>query len=170
MLKMPSEEGVELYDLEYAQALVKTKLGESNVFFMPVERVNKLISDMYDLGYMMAQAHDDDSVGALGAAFAANQSVAIEKSDLFGTLRFLRPSDALSLLTQKAAGSGLPAAFLSSQFERLVDGFYASGILLAHCDQEPTRHWFLEYHRRNSGNPTIRLRPRTPQKGPTTQP
>lgn len=170
MLKMPSEEGVELYDLEYAQALVKTKLGESNLFFMPVERVNKLIADMYGLGCMMAQAHDDDSVRALAAAFVSNQSIAIEKPDLFGTLRFLRPSDALSLLMQKAAEAGLPAAFLFSQFEKLVDGFYASGVLLTHCDQENTRHWFADYHRRNSGNPIIRLRPRQAQKGPATKP
>jgi hypothetical protein len=167
MLKMPNEEGVELYDLEYAQALVKTKLGESNLFFMPIERVNKLIVDMYALGYMMGQAHDDDSIRALGTAFSANNSISIEKPDLFGTLRFLRPSDALSLLMDEASKSGLPSAFLSSQFEKLVDGFYAGGILLAHCDQEAVRHWFASYHARNAGNPTIRLRP---QKGPAPHP
>lgn len=159
MLKMPNEEGVELYDLEYAQALVKTKLGESNLFFMPIERVNKLIEDTYALGYMMGQAHDEESIKTLGVAFVANQSIAIEKPDLFGTLRFLRPSDALSLLMERSSEAGLPSAFLSSQFEKLVDGFYASGILLAHCDQEATRHWFASYHKHNSGNPTIRLRP-----------
>lgn len=164
MLKMPNEEGVELYDLEYAQALVKTKLGEASVFFMPVERVNKLLVDMYAVGYMMGQAHDDESVRALGAAFVANQSIAIEKPDLFGTLRFLRPSDALALLMERSNSAGLPSAFLSSQFEKLVDGFYANGILLVHCDQEATRHWFANYHKHNSDNPTIRLRPQ--QKHP----
>jgi hypothetical protein len=116
---------------------------------------------------MMAQAHDDDSIKTLSAAFVANQSIAIEKADLFGTLRFLRPSDALSLLMDEATKAGLPSAFLSSQFEKLVDGFYGGGILLTHCDQEPSRHWFAEYHRKNSGNPTIRLRP---QKGAAPKP
>ncbi len=162
MLKMPTEEGVELYDLEYAQALVKTKLGEASLFFMPAERVDKLIEEMYSIGYMMAQAHDDEAVKTLSAAFVANQSIAVEKADLFGTLRFLRPSDALSLLMKESSKAGLPSAFLSSQFQKLVDGFYASGILLTHCDQEATRHWFANYHRRNTGNPSIRLRP--PQK------
>ena len=59
---------------------------------MPIERVNKLLADMYAVGYMMGQAHDDDSVEALGAAFVANQSIAIEKPDLFGTLRFCGPA------------------------------------------------------------------------------
>ena len=168
MLKSPNEEGVELYDLEYAQALVKTKLGEASLFFMPIERVNALIADMYALGYMMGQAHDDESVKMLGAAFVANQSIAIEKTELFGTLRFLRPSDALTLLMDEATKAGLPSAFLSSQFEKLVDGFYASGILLTHCDQEAVRHWFANYHKHNSGNPTIRLHP--PKNKPATQP
>jgi hypothetical protein len=167
MLKMPNEEGVELYNLDYAQALVKTKLGEASLFFMPIERVNKLLVDMYAIGYMMGQAHDDESVHTLGAAFVANQSIAIEKPDLFGTLRFLRPSDALSLMMERASEAGLPSAFLSSQFEKLVDGFYASGILLVHCDQEAVRHWFADYHKRHSSNPTIRLRPPQAPKEPT---
>jgi hypothetical protein len=171
MLKQPNEEGVELYDLDYAQALVKTKLGESSLFFMPSERVDTLVADMYALGYMMGQAHDDDAIKTLGAAFVANQSIVIEKADLFGTLRFLRPSDALSLLMDEASKAGLPSAFLSGQFEKLVDGFYGSGILLTHCGQEPARHWFADYHRRNSGNPTIRLRPQPkPEQKPEQKP
>ena len=69
---------------------------------------------------------------------------------------------------EKATEAGLPSAFLSGQFEKLVDGFYASGILLTHCEQEPSKHWFSEYHRRNTGNPIIRLRPK--QKGQAPSP
>lgn len=159
MLPAPSDEGVEIYGLEYAQALSKAKLGEANLVFMPVERIEALIGELYGQGYLIAQAHDQPSIEALAGAFRENRTIVIERPELFGTLRFLRPSDTLALIMEQASKAGLPAAFLANQFEKLVQSLYVSGVVVAQCDQEKERHWFVKYHSDKGSNPVIRLRP-----------
>lgn len=158
MLPAPGDEGVEIYGLEYARALAKAKLGEANLVFMPMERIDALVGDLYSQGYMIAQAHDQPSIEALAGAFRENRTIVIERPELFGTLRFLRPSDTLALIMEQASKVGLPAAFLASQLEKLVQSLYVSGIVVAQCDHEKERHWFVRYHSDKRGNPVIRLR------------
>ena len=165
MLRIPAEEGVEIYGAAYAKALAKTVLGEANLMFVPMDKIEAMIDALYEAGYMLAQAHDDQAMRILKEAFSQNRSMAIDKPEMFGELRWLKPSDALQLVSQKAGEVGLPVAFMAPQLESLVGSLYVKGICLSHCPQEPEKHWFQNEHKKR--NPVIRLRP--PDKGETKE-
>ncbi len=163
MLRIPAEEGVEVYGKTYAKALAKTVLGEANLVFVPMDKIEDMLDKLYEEGYLLAQAHDVEAMQVLKDAFSQNNSMAISKPDLFGDLRWLKPSDALQLVSAKATAAGLPVAFMAKQLEQLVGSLYVKGICLSHCPQEPEKHWFREQHKKR--NPVIRLRP--PEKKET---
>ena len=166
----PKCEGVEVYGVGYAVALAKSKGGTTAAAFLSDERLEKLIGSLYEKGYMVAQAHDRESMIEMSRAFMANQTVVIERNDFFGKLRFLKPSEAMELMLSAGGQEGLPAAFLGGQFQRLVDQFYNTGIVLTHCAEEPERKWFSKFWEEKRRNPAFVLRSKTAPQPPAAAP
>jgi len=154
----PSCEGVEVYGTEYATALARSKAGMSAIALLTDERLDKLIGSLYKKGYFVAQAYERESLLEMSRAFLTNQTIIIERMDLFGKLRFLKPAEALTLMLEHGAAEGLPTAFLGHQFQRLVDDFYHMGIVVVWCAEEPERKWFEKWWETKRRNPVFRLR------------
>lgn len=166
----PSSEGVEVYGPEYAVALAKSKVGIAAMAFLTEERLEKLIGSLYSNGYFVAQAHERESLIEMSKAFMTNQTIVIERMDLFGKLRFLKPAEALELMLERGSAEGLPSAFLGHQFQRLVDDFYNMGIVVVFCAEEPERKWFEKWMETKRKNPVFRLRSQPPPKPAQTVP
>ncbi len=166
----PSCEGVEVYGPEYAVALAKSKVGVAAMAFLTEERLEKLVGSLYEKGYFVAQAHERESLVEMGKAFMTNQTIVIERMDLFGKLRFLKPAEALELMLERGAAEGLPSAFLGHQFQRLVDDFYNMGIVVVYCAEEPERKWFAKWLETKRKNPVFRLRSQPPPRHPAPPP
>jgi hypothetical protein len=158
----PSCEGVEVYGPEYAVALAKSKAGAMAMAFLTEERLEKLIGSIYGKGYFVAQAHERESLIEMSKAFMTNRTIVIERMDLFGKLRFLKPAEALQTMLELGAAEGLPVAFLGYQVQRLVDDLYNIGIVIAYCAEEPERKWFSKWLETKRKNPVFRLHPQLP--------
>lgn len=166
----PSSEGVEVYGVEYAIALAKSKVGAAAMAFLTEERLEKVIGSLYAKGYFVAQAHERESLIEMSKAFMTDQTIIISRNDLFGNLRFMKPAEALELMLERGAEEGLPTAFLGHQFQRLVDDFYHMGIVVVNCAEEPERKWFSKWHESKRRNPVFRLRSQPPVPVPPPAP
>ncbi len=99
------------------------------VSFLPLNSVGKLITDLYDDGFMICKANPL-AVAALADSFSKDRPVTAGPVQLFA-LKYAK-----EFILVRAEKIGVPVIFVKSQIEKSVDNMYAIGVYIGSAVSE----------------------------------